>query len=172
MMWVRDVLDHYGIYYKDEAYELYFLCPFHDDHNLGSASFDEAQGVFYCFACGIGGSLYDFVRRLENVSWEEAYALVDTDFTGKKDYEKVFKLKQTKHLRKWKGENTKEYRKFIEAFTLKVLQGFSEFHVSIEMISKWMGILSYISFKSKGGIPITEKNLLSLYKDFLLDVKQ
>jgi DNA primase len=47
------------------------LCPFHDEK---SASFQvtPARGLFYCFGCGAGGDVIDFVTRIDHLSFTEA----------------------------------------------------------------------------------------------------
>lgn len=37
-------------------------CPFHDDHTTSLQLYDD--GGWYCFACRVGGSIYDFAALL------------------------------------------------------------------------------------------------------------
>ncbi len=56
------------------------MCPFHGDKD---PSFYVApqKSIFHCFGCGVGGNIYSFLMRIENVSFIEAVKLV-ADRTG------------------------------------------------------------------------------------------
>jgi DNA primase len=60
------VLDHYGL--LDEAQvkriEVTILCPFHQE-NTPSCTVDLDKELWYCHGCGQGGTLLNFVSRLE-----------------------------------------------------------------------------------------------------------
>ena len=49
------------------------LCPFHDEAE-GSFTVYADSERFYCFGCGEGGDVLDFIRRVENLSLPEAIA--------------------------------------------------------------------------------------------------
>lgn len=48
--------------YPDKNGEYWSLCPFHNDENIGSFSFNKSG--FHCFACGASGSIYELGERL------------------------------------------------------------------------------------------------------------
>lgn len=50
--------------------ELKAVCPFHADKNP-SMSVNVSDGTWYCHACQFGGSVIDFLARMENVSPSE-----------------------------------------------------------------------------------------------------
>lgn len=52
------------------------VCPFHDEAE-GSFTVYADSEKFYCFGCGAGGDVLDFVRRVENLSLPEAIARLD-----------------------------------------------------------------------------------------------
>src|SRR5919106_5194562 len=47
------------------------LCPFHQE-KTPSFSVDSAKGLTYCFGCGVGGNIYQFVQKVENLPFPEA----------------------------------------------------------------------------------------------------
>ncbi len=48
------------------------LCPFHDE-KTPSFQVTPARGYWYCFgACGEGGDVFDFMRKIDNLSFVEA----------------------------------------------------------------------------------------------------
>ena len=52
------------------------VCPFHDESE-GSFTVYADSERFYCFGCGEGGDVLDFIRRVENLSLPEAIARLD-----------------------------------------------------------------------------------------------
>lgn len=51
------------------------LCPFHPDKNP-SLNISREKGLFHCFGCGVGGTIYHFVMKMENVNFERAVEIV------------------------------------------------------------------------------------------------
>ena len=47
------------------------VCPFHDDHSPSLYVSPEKQ-IFKCFVCGTAGSVFDFVKDYEHISFKEA----------------------------------------------------------------------------------------------------
>jgi DNA primase len=47
------------------------LCPFHGEKTPSFTVSDDRQ-AFYCFGCGVGGSVFDFLMRVRNFSFAEA----------------------------------------------------------------------------------------------------
>jgi DNA primase len=47
------------------------ICPFHTE-KTPSLSVSPARQLFYCFGCGEGGDVFDFVRKVENLTFVEA----------------------------------------------------------------------------------------------------
>ena len=52
------------------------VCPFHDEVE-GSFTVYADSERWYCFGCGAGGDVLDFVRRVENLSLPEALQRLD-----------------------------------------------------------------------------------------------
>ncbi len=50
-------------------------CPFHQEKSP-SFSVSPSKDIFYCFGCGKGGSVFNFVMELERVSFPEAIRIV------------------------------------------------------------------------------------------------
>ncbi|MDQ2901331.1 MAG: CHC2 zinc finger domain-containing protein, partial [Acidobacteriota bacterium] len=51
------------------------LCPFHNE-KTPSFSVHAAHQFFKCFGCGAGGDVFEFVKRIQNVSFYEALKLL------------------------------------------------------------------------------------------------
>jgi DNA primase len=50
-------------------------CPFHQE-KTPSFSVNPAKEIFYCFGCAEGGSVFNFVMKIENVAFPEAVKIV------------------------------------------------------------------------------------------------
>lgn len=47
------------------------LCPFHSE-KLPSFTVSEEKQIFHCFGCGVGGNIFHFLMKLNNLSFPEA----------------------------------------------------------------------------------------------------
>ena len=52
------------------------ICPFHEEVEGSFTVYSDSQR-FYCFGCGAGGDVLDFIRRTENLSLPEALRRLD-----------------------------------------------------------------------------------------------
>jgi DNA primase len=82
------------------------LCPFHADKNP-SFTVNEEKGIFHCFACGVGGNVFNFLMRFEHLGFPEAvervakrYGIVIGQTDGRqdkrdaKDRESLFRINE------------------------------------------------------------------------------
>ena len=69
----NDILAVIGEYIKLERKgKNYFgLCPFHNE-KTPSFSVDPGKQLYYCFGCGKGGSVIQFIMETENFDYIEA----------------------------------------------------------------------------------------------------
>lgn len=51
------------------------LCPFHNE-KTPSMNVDPDRGLWHCFGCGTGGSMFTFVQRMEGLSYFETVRLL------------------------------------------------------------------------------------------------
>lgn len=71
------------------------LCPFHNEKSPSFVIYPETQS-YYCFGCGKGGSVYDFIMEYENIGFIDAVRFianrqgiqVPDDNGGQSDYSK------------------------------------------------------------------------------------
>ena len=52
------------------------VCPFHEEAEGSFTVYSDSQR-FYCFGCGLGGDVLDFLQRLEHLSLSEALRRLD-----------------------------------------------------------------------------------------------
>jgi hypothetical protein len=71
---IRYVLEVYGVQFNAKGIA---LCPFHSEK---TPSFKVYNNSFYCFGCGAGGTVVDFVMRTFNLSNIDAAKRLNSDF--------------------------------------------------------------------------------------------
>ena len=51
------------------------LCPFHNEKSP-SFSVSQEKQIFHCFGCGIGGDVFRFIQKMENIDFREAIQML------------------------------------------------------------------------------------------------
>ena len=74
---IRDVAGEYTSLAK-KGNRYWGLCPFHGEKTASFAVTPES-GLFYCFGCGKGGTVFTFIMEIEHLSFVEA-----VEFLGRK----------------------------------------------------------------------------------------
>ena len=64
---MRDILMRYGIQPNRAGF---IRCPFHKEK---TASMKIYKDSFYCFGCGASGDIFDFVCRMDDLTFREAF---------------------------------------------------------------------------------------------------
>ena len=67
-----------------------FLCQFHNE-KTPSLGVTNHYNLMYCFGCGYGGNVFDYVKDYENISFKEALSLVAEVYNLEKTDVKVNK---------------------------------------------------------------------------------
>ena len=70
---VRVVSDYVSL--KKRGANYLACCPFHSE-KTPSFTVHAGKGLFKCFGCGVGGSIFDFVMRIEGCGFPEAVRIV------------------------------------------------------------------------------------------------
>jgi DNA primase len=68
---IVDVVSGYVALTKRSGRNLFGLCPFHSE-KTPSFSVSPDKQIFYCFGCGKGGSVINFIMEAENLSFPDA----------------------------------------------------------------------------------------------------
>lgn len=68
---IEDVIAAYGVHLKQQGRDLSGLCPFHKEKTPSFTVTPEKQ-LYKCFGCDAGGDVFDFVKRAEPCTFEEA----------------------------------------------------------------------------------------------------
>ncbi len=72
---IADVVAASGLQLRPMGGRLTGVCPFHGDTRPSFVVYPATQS-YYCFGCGAGGDVIDFVSRLNKVSFKEAVDLL------------------------------------------------------------------------------------------------
>lgn len=70
---VRVVSDYVTLKKRGSTYVA--CCPFHSE-KTPSFNVNPGRGLFHCFGCGAGGSIFDFVMRIEGCGFPESVRVV------------------------------------------------------------------------------------------------
>lgn len=68
---IEDVIAAYVNGLKRQRNTLKGLCPFHNEKTPSFTVYPDTKS-FYCFGCGAGGEVITFIRRAENLDYQEA----------------------------------------------------------------------------------------------------
>ena len=74
---MADILDRYGLKPNREGF---ISCPFHKER---TASCKIYKNSWYCFGCGEGGDIFDFVEKYEELGFKDAFKALGGDYSGK-----------------------------------------------------------------------------------------
>lgn len=70
---IVDIISQY-LQLKKSGQNHFAHCPFHED-KTPSFSVNSQKQIFYCFSCGKGGNVFNFLREMEGLSYPEAIIL-------------------------------------------------------------------------------------------------
>ena len=73
---LSDVVEAAGVQLRGRGRVRQGVCPFHQESE-GSFTVYADTSRFYCFGCGVGGDVLDFVQRVEGLSLPEAIQRLD-----------------------------------------------------------------------------------------------
>ncbi len=71
-----DTVEAFGVRLKGRGRVRQGVCPFHEESEGSFTAYGDSER-WYCFGCGLGGDVLDFVRRSESLSLPEAIARLD-----------------------------------------------------------------------------------------------
>lgn len=66
------------LYVHEPIKKQYIPCPFHSDKTPSLRIYPES---FYCFGCGVGGNVINFVRHYFDIGFMDAVRKIDSDFS-------------------------------------------------------------------------------------------
>ena len=103
----NDIVDVVSQYVKltRKGSSYFGLCPFHNE-KTPSFSVTPGKQMYYCFGCGAGGNVFNFIMEYENYSFGEALKHL-ADRAGvelpKIEYSREVREKQSRRQNFWKS---------------------------------------------------------------------
>lgn len=67
---IVDIISQY-VNLKKSGRNFFGLCPFHNEKSP-SFSVSPDKQIFHCFGCGVGGNVFHFLSKIENIGFKEA----------------------------------------------------------------------------------------------------
>lgn len=116
---MRDVVEMYGF---DVNRGGFIICPFHTEKTASLKIYSEPGKGFYCYGCGIGGSVIDFVMLLFNIPFRAALVRLNADFqlrltTDRPSRPEIDRIRQERATKqRKKAEYEKEFNKIAAEF--------------------------------------------------------
>ena len=71
---IVDVISQY-VTLKRKGRNFFGICPFHNEKSP-SFSVSPDKQIFHCFGCGVGGNVFHFISKIENISFGESIQLL------------------------------------------------------------------------------------------------
>ena len=71
---IVDVISQYVVL-KRSGRNFFGLCPFHKEKSP-SFSVSPDKQIFHCFGCGVGGNVFHFVSKIENLNFKETVEML------------------------------------------------------------------------------------------------
>ena len=80
---IADIQDVAGRYLqlKKRGKNWFAPCPFHNE-KTGSLSISPDRQMFKCFGCGVGGSVINFIQKIENLEFVDALKFLAELYCG------------------------------------------------------------------------------------------
>lgn len=71
---IVDIISQYVVL-KKSGRSFFGLCPFHREKSPSFAVSPDKQ-IFHCFGCGVGGNVFHFISKIENINFKETVELL------------------------------------------------------------------------------------------------
>ena len=71
---IVDIISQYVVL-KRSGRNFFGLCPFHKEKSPSFAVSPDKQ-IFHCFGCGVGGNVFHFISKVENISFIETVQML------------------------------------------------------------------------------------------------
>ncbi len=168
-----DIVDIISEYIKLNQAGINFKapCPFHKEKTPSFFVSSEKQ-IFHCFGCGVGGDIFEFIKRIEGVEFPEALRILAQKANVKIDYDYNPELSNKKTRTQDILKKSVEYfhKNLLDNPVAKIARDYLESRgVGSEAISmfnlgysedSWDGLLKYLKSLNYSEIEIEQSGLI------------
>ena len=168
---IHDVISKY-VKLTSKGGNLIGLCPFHNEKTRSFTVYPEKDS-FYCFGCGIGGDIIEFIQRIEKIDYISAVKLL-AERSGVKiteDAEDNYYTKMRNKILAINQDATKFYQSYLKSANGKwAVEYLSNRGLSSGTIEKyqlgcapkdWNMLLNYLKTKGYNEYEIEKANLIT-----------
>ncbi|MDO5540582.1 MAG: CHC2 zinc finger domain-containing protein [Eubacteriales bacterium] len=104
---MKRLAEYYGFKVNRNGF---MRCPFHQEKTASMKVYDGTKG-YYCFGCGAGGSIFNFVMDYENLGFEEAVRYIAGAFSlSITDGETELSTEDKRKIAEQRKQREKEHR--------------------------------------------------------------
>jgi len=126
---MSDILARYGLKADRKGF---LCCAF---HNEKTPSMQIKQKSWKCFGCGENGDIFEFVQKMENCSFRDAYLLLGGEYEQKQNTF-AYQQKRKELELKWEMERKeKEFQEELQEFIPKEMMFYRKDCVKYEVFS-------------------------------------
>lgn len=156
-----------GIDLRERGRQFWGLCPFHAE-KTPSFTVNRDKGVWYCFGCGEGGEVIDFIMKLKDFGFKDAIAYLGLSHKlsskhRKELEEQKIRKKLIKRFKQWQeclynflSDIYRETEKaLLSCQTIKQVEEFAWWYHSRPIVEYWLELLNG-----------DEDQKLELYREF------
>lgn len=102
---MRDIVEQYGFHPNRSGF---ISCPFHSSDRTPSLKIYAKD--FHCHACGANGDIFDFVMRMDNLSFKDAFQSLGGEY-AKPTFSSNIEIYRAKKRREMAVKKAKRERK-------------------------------------------------------------
>lgn len=92
---MHDIATHYGF---EPDRQGFICCPFHNEKTPSLKIYENGKG-YYCFGCGAGGDVINFVMRLFDENFSEAARRINIEFNLGLPFDRKMSLREKYELK-------------------------------------------------------------------------
>ena len=129
MVSMPEMMEHYGFSLNRSGF---CKCPFHSEKSASFKAYPGTRG-FYCFGCGAHGSVIDFVMLYFGLSFKDALAKINEDFSIGLPIGERISLRQRREMEHRQRERQEERN--MEQMELERLDG--EYWAAFDLWQKY-----------------------------------
>lgn len=98
---LREWLERYGLEFDRKGFA---KCPFHNEKTASFRVYPD--NTYHCFGCGAHGDIIDFIKAVQNMSFEDACAFLDRDISYS-EQRRIDRIKRHKDSAAYKREKAR-----------------------------------------------------------------
>lgn len=170
----NDILDVVSEYIEltPKGNRLMSLCPFHNDKTPSFTVYPE-KGSFYCFGCGTGGDVIEFVKLIKNIDYVGAVRLLAdrAAINLSEDNNDSYFARMSNKILNINKEAAKFYQDYLKSINGRwALEYLLDRGLTVETIGQfqlgcapkdWNALLNYLKTKGYNEYEIEKANLIT-----------